>query len=647
MTVPAYPEYKDSGVAWLGAVPSHWEVTRLKQVCEVFPSNVDKKSVEGEAAVLLCNYTDVYYNDAIAAGLPFMEATASDEQIARFTLRAGDTIITKDSETPDDIARSAFVAQDMPGVICGYHLSMVRPKAGTSGAFIKRYFDCGSSRAYFHVSANGLTRVGLGQYAVDNAPIVVPPPEEQTAIATFLDRETAKIDGLVAEQERLIALLKEKRQAVISHAVTKGLNPDAPLKDSGIEWLGQIPAHWEVVRLGNLYREAVRTGSDELPILSVSIHRGVSDYEIADEDMERNVARSEDRSKYKRVQPNDLVYNMMRAWQGGFGTVKTDGQVSPAYVVAEPIASIRSEFVEALLRTPCAIEEMRRHSRGVTDFRLRLYWDEFKDIRIALPPPDEIDAILARGGRIAGEQAALEQISRDAITLLQERRAALISAAVTGKIDVRDAAAPSSTSTIGSPSLRAVVGCHVIIRFGKMGRMVVMKLGYLAEAHAGLDLSGYYTRDAAGPYDRNLRDAMESGASAICGIATTEPTIDGGAVTYAIPTGCRAPNDQLMALVGGDRAQAFDVMLTSLNGLIRDNIEAIATLYAVWNDLIAAGKSADDGAICAGVLNDWHPEKSAKFTRDQLDTWLSWMRRNGFVPSGNAPRTDHQGSLFT
>lgn len=252
MSFPAYQEYKDSGVAWLGDVPSHWKVTRLKLACEVFPSNVDKKSADGEQVVRLCNYTDVYYNDTIAAEMPFMEATASDDQIAKFTLRAGDTIITKDSETPDDIARSSYVPTNLPGVVCGYHLSMVRPSHRAHGAFIKRYFDTASSRAYFHVSANGLTRVGLGQYAVDNAPIALPPLEEQSAIAAFLDRETAKIDALVAEQERLIALLKEKRQAVISHAVTKGLNPKSPMKDSGIEWLGEIPAHWELSSVGRV-----------------------------------------------------------------------------------------------------------------------------------------------------------------------------------------------------------------------------------------------------------------------------------------------------------------------------------------------------------------------------------------------------------
>src|SRR5947209_3071152 len=134
MSFPRYPKYKDTGVEWLGEMPEHWEVKRLKRACHVFPSNVDKKAHEGETPVLLCNYTDVYYNETITAGMDFMDASASSDQIDKFTLRAGDTIITKDSETADDIAIGAYVPADLPGVVCGYHLSMVRPLPDTDGA---------------------------------------------------------------------------------------------------------------------------------------------------------------------------------------------------------------------------------------------------------------------------------------------------------------------------------------------------------------------------------------------------------------------------------------------------------------------------------------------------------------------------------
>ena len=206
-------------------------------------------------------------------------------------------------------------------------------------------------------------------------------------------------------------------------------------RDTGVEWLGSVPSHWQVVRLNALFREVSDPGSDELPVLSVSIHSGVSDTELADDEMDRKVARSEDRSKYKRVEPNDLVYNMMRAWQGGFGTVQTVGAVSPAYVVARPTSSQSTRFVERLLRTPTAIGEMKRLSKGVTDFRLRLYWDEFKNIKVALPPSDEQAAIDAFLDRETAKIDALVEVQRRLIELLKEKRQAVISHAVTKGLD--------------------------------------------------------------------------------------------------------------------------------------------------------------------------------------------------------------------
>ena len=211
---------KPSGIEWLGDVPAHWEIKRLKLACHVFPSNVDKKSHDGEEPVLLCNYTDVYYNDKITSGMEFMAATASSNQIVKFTLRAGDTIITKDSETADDIAIGAYVQVDLPGVICGYHLSILRPMYGTNGAFIKRLFDSTYIKSCVAVRANGLTRVGLGQYAIDNLEIPFPALVEQTAIADFLDSELAKLDILTVEAQRAIDLFQERRTALISAAVT-------------------------------------------------------------------------------------------------------------------------------------------------------------------------------------------------------------------------------------------------------------------------------------------------------------------------------------------------------------------------------------------------------------------------------------------
>ncbi len=211
---------KDSGVEWLGEIPAQWEARRLKSLASVELSNVDKKSVEGEVPVKLCNYVDVYYHDRITDELEFMTATATAEQAQRFALRRGDVLITKDSETPDDIAVPAVVAEDLPGVVCGYHLAQIRPGPGLNGPFLARAFDAAGPRDQFHAAANGITRFGLSADAIRSSVFAIPPGPEQIAIAAFLDRETARIDALVNKVRSVIDRLSELRTALISAAVT-------------------------------------------------------------------------------------------------------------------------------------------------------------------------------------------------------------------------------------------------------------------------------------------------------------------------------------------------------------------------------------------------------------------------------------------
>ena len=238
-----YPAYKDSGVEWIGDIPEHWEVKRLKFVSIVQPSNVDKKTNDGEFPVLLCNYSDVYNNFEIDSTLDFMQATATQEEIGKFHLSEGDVIVTKDSETPYDIAVPSYVKECFNNVICGYHLTQIKPKT-IFGKYLFRLFQSTQFNAQFIVRANGVTRFGLPQYVINNAFIIKPLLEEQQAIANFLDRKTAQIDELIAKKESLLKKLHEKSIALIIQAVTKGLDLSVPMKDAGVEWIDVIPEHW-------------------------------------------------------------------------------------------------------------------------------------------------------------------------------------------------------------------------------------------------------------------------------------------------------------------------------------------------------------------------------------------------------------------
>ncbi|HHO82024.1 MAG TPA: restriction endonuclease subunit S, partial [Halothiobacillus sp.] len=250
-----YPAYKDSGVPWLGKVPAHWEVRRLRTVVEMRVSNVDKHSREGEKPVRLCNYVDVYKHDKIRADMNFMRATASDEEIERFRLQPGDVLITKDSEMWNDIAVPALVETSAPDLISGYHLALLRPRQVIHGAFLFRAIQSPGIACQFHVKANGVTRFGLSHDAIKSTLVPLPPLPEQTAIVRFLDWADRRIRRVIRARQRRIKLLEEYKQALIQQAVTGRIDvrtgqPYPAYKPSGVPWLGRVPEHWEVKRLG-------------------------------------------------------------------------------------------------------------------------------------------------------------------------------------------------------------------------------------------------------------------------------------------------------------------------------------------------------------------------------------------------------------
>lgn len=212
---------KPSGLEWLGDVPEHWNVMPLKAVATVAFSGVDKLTEEGETPVLLCNYTDVYRNEKITSELAFMKATASPHEIARFALRKGDVLMTKDSETPDDIGVPAWVSEDISGVVCGYHLALLRPRGAVAvGSFIYRALCAPHVANQFRVAAAGVTRFGLAKRDIQTAVIAVPPIAEQLNIVEWLENETAELHKATSGAKAEIDLMREYRDRLVADVVT-------------------------------------------------------------------------------------------------------------------------------------------------------------------------------------------------------------------------------------------------------------------------------------------------------------------------------------------------------------------------------------------------------------------------------------------
>ncbi len=431
-----YPAYRDSGVEWIGQVPEHWVECSLKHALAEMGSggtpdtdNPDYwcNKINGTPWIAISDMSSTEFVDDCQKAV-----TQAGIESKRLKVFPQGTLLFSMYASLGHVAELGMAATTNQAILA------LLPASGINQRFLKRWLQ--SLQPYLVVDANNATQDNLNAEKVRNLPFVKAPLIEQQRIATQVDSEVVRIDALITKKTRFIELLKEKRHALIDHAVTKGLNSEAPIRNSEVEWLGEIPAHWEVRRMASIFREAIRPGDQSLPILSISIHDGITDEEVAAEDRDRRVSQIEDRTKYKRVAPNDLAYNMMRAWQGAFGAVTVDGLVSPAYVVAEPMIEFRTAYIENLLRTPMAIEEMRRYSRGIADFRMRLYWDYFRDLKVCLPPLEEQDKILDLITRETSRIDRLTKKTQRSIDLLKERRAAFITAAVTGQIDLRESA---------------------------------------------------------------------------------------------------------------------------------------------------------------------------------------------------------------
>lgn len=277
-----------------------------------------------------------------------------------------------------------------------------------------------------HVDGEFLKNLKL-PYPIDDA--------EQSRIANYLDRETARIDGLIAEKERMLALLEEKRNALISRVVTRGLDPNVPLKPSGQEWLDDIPAHWRVERAKNLLTvrdERSDDGSEEL--LTVSHITGVTSRSEKDV----NMFEADDKAGYKRCMPGDLAINTLWAWMGAMGISPLAGIVSPDYHVYTSNGELLPEYVDLLCRSRPFVAEVSRWSKGVWSSRLRLYPENFFEMRLPVPPHDE-QAAIVRAVKLDQRKAnELRESLQLSITLANERRAALITAAVTGQIPLQE-----------------------------------------------------------------------------------------------------------------------------------------------------------------------------------------------------------------
>ncbi len=434
MSFPKYESYKDSGIEWLGQIPSHWTVEAIKWLSPVLrgasPRPIDDPRYFDESGEY--------------AWVRIADVSSSDGVLENTTQRLSDlgsSLSVKLEPGSLFISIAGTVGKPCISAIksCIHDGFVYFPRLKLPAAFLFRIFESGS--CYAGLGKWG-TQLNLNTDTIGSIRIAVPPLVEVDEIVAFLDRETAKIDALVEEQKRLIELLKEKRQAVISHAVTKGLDPNVPMKDSGVEWLGPVPAHWEVKRLKFLTPQItvgivvepskyyVDVGVPALRSLNVRPGR------IDAEGLVYISKEANDLLAKSQIRAGDLV--AVRSGQPGTTAVVPDyfegANCIDLIIIRRPI--LGSEWYLCwYLASDFAVRQFTEGAGGAIQQHFNI--GTAMNLLVAVPPPDEQSAIAHFLRQEAGDFDRLVEEANRTVALLQERRSALISAVVTGKIDVR------------------------------------------------------------------------------------------------------------------------------------------------------------------------------------------------------------------
>jgi len=453
VSLPKYPEYKASGLAWLGEVPTHWTATPLKRVANVQTGIAKGKDNEGKGTIAVPYLRVANVQDGHLALDDVATIEVPPEAIARYRLQPGDVLMNEGGDF-DKLGRGCIWRGEIAQCIHQNHVFAVRPHS-VSSQWLNWLTSSGYAQFYFMSRSKQSTNLAsISSSNIMELPLLIPPGPEQALLVAFLDRETAKIDALIAEQEKLIALLAEKRQATISHAVSRGLDSDVPMKDSGLAWLGEVPRHWTVKRLKHIS-----------PSMTVGIVVNPSDYvsefglpfiyggdiregEIDIEGCRRIAPDDSARQPKTQLRSGDLL--TVRVGAPGVTAVVPESCSGGncASVMLIRAGDFDSEWLCFAMNSRVLRYQVEVVQYGAAQEQFNI--SHAVNFWVPTPPREEQQTIGAYLKAEIGRLAALEKEAALAIELLRERRSALITAAVTGQIDVRGTvqAAPASPESL-------------------------------------------------------------------------------------------------------------------------------------------------------------------------------------------------------
>src|SRR3990167_6088493 len=456
-----YAEYQDSGIEWLGKIPEHWAMSKLRYLFDFSKGlSITKENLQDEG-IPCVNYGEVHSKYGFEVDPKKHTLKCVSENYLKTSenaiLNNGDFVFADTSEDLKGSGNFTHLVGDEQ-IFAGYHTVIARPHNSLASRFYAYLFESKEFRSQIQLAVKGVKVFSITQAMLRSADAWLPSPDEQVKIANFLDHETAKIDSLIAKQQKLIELLKEKRQAVISHAVTKGLNPDVAMKDSGVEWLGQVPEHWLTPRLKQIikYGSSISYGivqpgdplDEGVPFIQTT---NISKGSFALEDFQKTSVSIESNYPRSRLEGGEVILGIRASIGAAFVVPMSFKGVNLSRGIARIVPNnlLRADFLVWYFKSNAVYQYWGLSKQGSTFSEVSI--ETVKELNVVIPPLVE-QADIAKF--LTNESNKFEKLINSAETqkiLLQERRTALISSAVTGKIDVHNWQYPNEAIRALSP----------------------------------------------------------------------------------------------------------------------------------------------------------------------------------------------------
>ncbi len=435
-----YDKYINTGVSWIGEIPSHWEISILKRLIKYRKAGSwGSEPKTSEIDCICLRIADFDYEK-------FRFQRKVDNTIRSYKLKELEDRILKEDDILIEksgggekmpVGRAILYDLNIPNAMYANFMEKITPQKNLISKYLVYMLSLMYSRRaiWTYVKyTTGIQNLNLSSL-LSNEKIPLPPLSEQEQIVRYLEDKTSKIDAYVSEKEKEILLLQELKQKTIADAVTKGLNPDVKMKDSGISWIGEIPEHWEVKQLRSFLTLFTEKGHGDAQLLSVTREQGVIERDKNDKDENHNFV-PDDLSGYKYIEKGDFAINKMKAWQGSYAVSNYDGIVSPAYFTCK-LKGVNKDFFSKAIRSRAYVPFFTQYSKGIRVGQWDLNPNALKSIPFFLPPADEQRAIVSYIEEKCQKIDSLTTELQSEIDYLKEYKQRLIADCVTGQVNVQ------------------------------------------------------------------------------------------------------------------------------------------------------------------------------------------------------------------